>query len=52
MKNENKNQLMSDPLRNRIQQWEAAPPPEAWQNIAGELVEINAEQRIRARMMT
>jgi hypothetical protein len=50
-KNENNQQLMSDPLRNRIQQWEKSPPPGAWQNIAMELGELNAEKRISEKVL-
>jgi hypothetical protein len=50
-KNENNHHLMSDPLSNRIQHLEANPPPGAWQNIAAELSEMNAEKRISNKML-
>ena len=41
---------MTDPLRNRMQHWEADPPPGLWDNISRELTEGKAEQRIRERI--
>ena len=41
---------MTDPLRNRMQQWEAEPPQGLWDNISRELNEGKAEQRIRERL--
>ncbi|ULQ54551.1 hypothetical protein [Flavihumibacter fluvii] len=41
---------MSDQLRNKIQQWEASPPENAWANIAVALQEVNAEARLAHRL--
>ncbi|MBZ5855660.1 hypothetical protein [Flavihumibacter profundi] len=41
---------MSDLLRNKILQWEASPPPEAWKKITMHLEEINAENNLARRI--
>ncbi|WP_290792897.1 hypothetical protein [Flavihumibacter sp. UBA7668] len=41
---------MSDPLSNRLNQWEASPPPGAWEFISREMKEWNAEKRMAKRM--
>lgn len=41
---------MPAPLRDRIQQWEASPPPGAWNHIASAIAEDNAERQLSQRL--
>ncbi len=41
---------MMDPLSNRMNQWEASPPPGSWEIVSRELKEVNAEKRLALRM--
>ncbi len=42
---------MNDPLRDKMHDWQASPPPDAWTKIAGELEELNAEKAISTRLI-
>lgn len=41
---------MTDPLRNKINNWEATPPPGAWDGLARELAEYKAEKNLAKRL--
>jgi hypothetical protein len=41
---------MSEPLSNKMNQWECSPPPGAWQAISLELQEWNAEKKLAQRL--
>lgn len=41
---------MSDPLSNKMNQWECSPPPGAWQSISVQLQEWNAEKKLAQRL--
>lgn len=41
---------MSDPLSNKMNQWEASPPPGVWKAISVELQEWNAEKKLAQRL--
>jgi hypothetical protein len=41
---------MNNPLSNKLNQWEASPPPGAWEFISQEMQEWNAEKRLAKRM--
>jgi hypothetical protein len=41
---------MRDPLSHKINQWEASPPPGAWENISRELSEWNAEKKLAHKL--
>lgn len=41
---------MRDPLGHKLNQWEASPPPGAWNEISRELGEWNAEQRVSRKL--
>ena len=41
---------MTDPLRNKLNNWEATPPPGAWDSLARELAEYKAEKNLAERL--
>lgn len=41
---------MTDPLRNKLNNWEATPPPGAWDCVARELAEHKAEKSLAERL--
>lgn len=41
---------MRDPLSHKLNQWEASPPPGAWENISHEMSEWNAEKRLAQKL--
>lgn len=41
---------MRDPLSHKLNQWEASPPPGAWENISREMSEWNAEKRLAQKL--
>ena len=41
---------MNDPLRDKMHDWQASPPPGAWTKIAADLEEVNAEKAISKRL--
>lgn len=42
---------MTDPLRNKLSNWEAPPPPGVWENISREVSEYRAEKSISERLL-
>lgn len=43
---------MTDPIRNKLLNWEAAPPPGAWDILARELAEYQAEKSLAERLQS
>lgn len=41
---------MRDPLSHKLNQWEASPPPGAWEHITREMSEWNAERRLAQKL--
>ena len=41
---------MRDPLSHKMNQWEASPPPGAWEVISREMNEWNAEKRVSGKL--
>ena len=41
---------MTDPLRNKLNNWEATPPPGTWDSLARELAEYKAEKNLAERL--
>lgn len=41
---------MRDPLSHKLNQWEASPPPGAWETISREMSEWNAEKKLAQKL--